>query len=91
MKTSNAIMSVVAGAAVGALIGVLFAPDKGANTRGRLTRKGEDLVGELKGKVDYYKGKAVDMVDQFADKIHSQKDRMLQNGKSTISSAERQV
>jgi len=74
MKNSNAVMSIVAGAATGALLGVLFAPDKGSNTRGRLTRKGEGLVGELKGKVDYYKGKATDMVDKFADTIHSQKD-----------------
>ncbi len=33
MKTSNVILGIVAGAAVGALLGVLFAPDKGTNTR----------------------------------------------------------
>ena len=91
MKTSSVVLSVVAGAAAGALVGILFAPDKGANTRGKLTRKGEDLIGELKGKVDYYKGKATEMVDRFADTIHSHKDGMIENGKAIISRAERQV
>ena len=48
MKNSNLLLSVIAGAAVGALIGVLYAPDKGANTRGKLYRKGEDVIDELK-------------------------------------------
>ena len=94
MKNSNAVMSIVAGAAAGALLGVLFAPDKGANTRGRLTRKGEDLVGELKGKVDYYKGRATEMVDKFADTIHSHKDDLSKsaNGLYTkVSKPERLV
>ena len=91
MKTSNAVMSIMAGAAVGALAGILFAPDKGVTTRGKLTRQGESLMGDLKGKVDYYKGKAVEMVDQFADTIHSHKDRMIENGKAQIARVDRQI
>jgi len=91
MKTSNVVLSIVAGAAVGALLGVLFAPDKGANTRGKLTRKGEGLVDELKGKVDYYKGRTTEMIDRFADTIHSHKDGMIENGKAKMTRPERQV
>ena len=44
MKKSNVVLGVLAGAAIGALVGILFAPDKGTNTRKKLRRKGEDAV-----------------------------------------------
>lgn len=50
MKKSNVVFGVLAGAAIGALLGVLFAPDKGDNTRKKIYRKGEDMVGDLKEK-----------------------------------------
>ena len=36
-KGSNAMMAFLAGAAVGAILGVLYAPDKGSNTREKLS------------------------------------------------------
>jgi len=71
MKTSRVVLGVLAGAAVGALIGVLFAPDKGSNTRKKITKKGEEWVGDVKGKVDHMKEQVSEMVDKFADKLHS--------------------
>jgi gas vesicle protein len=47
MTTGKAILAVMAGIAAGAALGILFAPDKGANTRKKIVRKGEDLVDEL--------------------------------------------
>jgi gas vesicle protein len=71
MKTSRVVLGVVAGAAIGALIGILFAQDKGTNTRGRLVRKGKEFVGDMKQKVNLYRDQASEVVEKFADTIHS--------------------
>lgn len=36
-KSSNALMAFLAGAAAGTIIGILYAPDKGSNTREKLS------------------------------------------------------
>ena len=52
MSTGKLVLGIVAGVATGALLGVLFAPEKGATTRKRICRKGEDLADDLKEKID---------------------------------------
>ncbi len=53
-KSSNTLLAFLTGAATGAILGILFAPDKGANTRDKLSFKLdsykkmlEDLVEDL--------------------------------------------
>lgn len=53
-KTTNSLLAFLTGAAAGALVGILFAPDTGANTRDKLSFKLdkykktlEDLIEDL--------------------------------------------
>ncbi len=52
MTTGKALLGVVAGMAAGALLGLLFAPQKGARTRRDIIEKGEDLAEALNETVE---------------------------------------
>ena len=47
MKNSDVIVGIVSGLAVGALLGVLFAPDKGSTTLKKIAQKSLDLKDEV--------------------------------------------
>lgn len=48
--TGKIIVAAVTGVAVGAILGVLFAPDKGSETRSKLVKKAKRLKSGLKHK-----------------------------------------
>ncbi|HMU46559.1 MAG TPA: YtxH domain-containing protein [Chitinophagaceae bacterium] len=61
-NTSKVLIALGAGVAIGGLLGVLFAPDKGANTRHKIAENGKKLAGQFKKKVKFGKEK---MNDEF--------------------------
>lgn len=54
MDTGKVIVSIVAGAAAGALLGVLFAPDKGTETRRKMIQRGDDFARNIKTRFNEY-------------------------------------
>jgi len=52
MNSGKVLFGVLAGAAAGVLLGVLFAPEKGSTTRKKITDAGNDYAGEVKDKFD---------------------------------------
>jgi gas vesicle protein len=77
MKTSNVILGILAGAAVGAVIGILFAPDSGKNTRDKISRKTEDLVGDLKDRADHLASRASELAHKATNLVDKVSDSML--------------
>lgn len=51
MSKGKIVAGVLAGLAVGVAIGVLFAPDKGSETRRKILKKGHDGVDSIKDKL----------------------------------------
>jgi gas vesicle protein len=51
MSTGKIVLGVLAGIAAGAALGVLIAPDKGANTRKKIKQSGADFANDLKENV----------------------------------------
>ena len=83
MGNSNSgklVSALLLGAAVGGLIGILFAPDKGSETRKKISSKGNELTDAVKEKFDA-------IVDKFKKEVDDVKEKAndyAENGKSVI-------
>jgi gas vesicle protein len=67
MKSGQVMLGILVGAAAGALLGILFAPEKGTVTRSKISKKGEDYAQTLKDKFDEF-------LDNVTGKFNSVKD-----------------
>ena len=54
MSTGKVLLGVLAGVAVGATLGILFAPDKGSATRKKISQKGDDYADEIGAKFNAF-------------------------------------
>ncbi|MFZ4457025.1 MAG: YtxH domain-containing protein [Bacteroidales bacterium] len=86
MDTGKVVLGVLAGVAAGAVLGVLFAPDKGCNTRRKISKTGEDFTQDLKDKFEEFietitqkfeevKEEVIDFTEEAQAAEHDKHDR----------------
>lgn len=68
MKSGKIITGALIGVAIGAAIGILFAPDKGSKTRRKLKEGSDNLLGDLKGKYNA----TIDNITEKLDDLEKQ-------------------
>lgn len=87
MNTGKAVLTVLASVAVGATLGVLFAPDKGSATRKKIVQKKDDYVGELENKFNDFIGQ----ITRKFEAVKQEATRMSANGKAKVKEVEEEL
>lgn len=92
MSNTKTLLGFVAGAAVGALAGILLAPDKGTETRKKITGKAKDATDSLQESFDdfveklkktYTSGK--DGAEDLAEKAKSKMNSLKADANASLS------
>jgi gas vesicle protein len=73
MSKTNVLLGLLAGVSAGAVLGILFAPEKGSLTRKQLAKKGEDYAEGLTGGLT---DKFNEFIDTLGEKINYAKDEV---------------
>ena len=85
MNTGKVVLGIVAGAAAGAVVALLLAPEKGSKTRTQISDKGENILNNLKSKFEDFicsiipsmedaKSKADDLLNKGKEKVQEAKN-----------------
>lgn len=72
MSSTKVVLSLLAGVATGALLGILFAPRKGADTRKKISKKGSDYADTLKQHI-------TDFIDSMSEKFEHEEEKISDN------------
>jgi len=68
MSTGKVLLGVLAGVAAGALCGILFAPDKGYETRKKIAKKGKDYADGLTEKLNNFMEEVTEKIESAVKK-----------------------
>ena len=80
--TEKLIGALLLGGAVGAALGILFAPDKGSETRRKISAKGEDLTDAMKDQFN-------DLLEEIKVEMESVKEKANEFMENTLTKAEK--
>jgi len=87
MSTGKVVLGTLAGLAIGAIAGILFAPEKGSKTRKQFLDKGDDYADELKSKFDEF---CDSLTDKFETVKQETKD-IVSKGNTKYEDANKEV
>jgi len=69
MSSGKVLLGVLAGVAAGALLGVLFAPDKGWNTRKKISKKADEYMDGLREKFDEFLDNISEKIEDVSEEV----------------------
>lgn len=68
-NTAKVLTALAAGAAAGAILGVLFAPDKGSETRRRISEKGKKMAAGINEKFKEGKNRFNELKEEIEEAV----------------------
>ncbi len=78
MNNTNKILTAVgAGMVVGTIVGVLFAPEKGSETRKKISGQGKKIVEDVQNKFRRGRNKFNDLADDLLQAAREKGERMV--------------
>jgi hypothetical protein len=78
MNNTNKILTAVgAGIVVGTIVGVLFAPEKGSETRKKISGQGKKIVEDVQNKFRSGRNKFNDLADDLLQATREKGERMV--------------
>ena len=86
--TRKVLGALLLGAAAGAVVGMLFAPEKGSNTRKKIQSKAQDLIDELSRKINESKETLSDLKDKATGVANDLKDKATSKAQQMGAAAE---
>lgn len=87
MNSGKLILGVLGGVAAGALLGVLFAPEKGSKTRKKIMNKANDGADALKDKLD----SLLESVNQKYENIWQAKEELISEGEARLNAVKKEL
>lgn len=76
MNSSKVVLGILGGVAAGALLGILFAPEKGSKTRKNIADKSKGFADDMKAKFEDLYG---DATDKYENLLHEAKGLVAKN------------
>lgn len=84
---NNSLVGALAGIAVGTILGVLIAPDKGSNTRKKIVEKGKDTSDSFKEEITTF----LETVSEKYDVIKKAGNEIAQTSKSELTKVKKDL
>ena len=87
MSSGKVVVALLAGVAAGAVLGILFAPEKGSETRKKLSGEGNDLKESMKEKFNEF----LDNISEKYENVKEEVTDLTDEGKTTKDGADKKA